>query len=106
MIVYSVAYSVPTEIVTDWEQFFLEEHLEEMVNSGHFTGYSFRKVLAAPDTKIITFIAEYYCKSVDDMKAYNELSAEALKAIVLEKFGDQFKAVRALFFVLSEKTLA
>ena len=43
-----------------WQQFFLDKHLDDVVNTGYFTGYSFRQLIDVDNGEEVTFISEYY----------------------------------------------
>ncbi len=100
MIIYSVSCTVSTHIAEDWFQFFKEKHLNDVINTGYFTHYSFRKIIENEVSDIVTFIAEYYCNSLEDLAAYNENAAPILKKEVNELFGGQYICSRQLYQVL------
>lgn len=99
MMIYSVSCTVNTEIAEAWQRFFLEKHLADVVNTGCFTKYSFRKK-ESDDTATTTFVSEYYYEKAEDLERYNQHYAPALKAEVGEKFAGQFECQRTLFQVI------
>lgn len=102
MIIYSVACQVDKDVAEKWEQYFIETHLDDVYNSGCFTGYSFRKETENVDGRI-NFVSEYYCTSMANMEEYNAKHAAALKQDIMDKFGGKFSASRRFFEVIGGK---
>ncbi len=96
MFIYSVSCTMPTEIAPKWEQFFLDKHLDDVVNTGYFTGYSFRKVVGVENTDEVTFVSEYYFNEMSDFENYNKNAASKLKTEVMELFEGKFRATRQI----------
>jgi len=104
MIVYQVNCYVKKEAAERWENYFVEEHLDDVLNTKCFTGYSFRK---GEETKEeILFSSEYYCESEEHLKKYNEKYAAALKVDAKSKFDGMFRAERRIYEIMSEQLSA
>ena len=84
----------------EWKDFFLNKHLKDVMDTGYFTSYAFRKEIKQKNQDSVTFIAEYSCKDLDSLSAYNKQEAPRLKQEVIEKFGGKFEAERVIYKVL------
>ena len=96
MIIYRVSCTMSKDIGKRWERFFIEKHLDDVVNTGYFTGYSFRKVIEMKATEEVTYVSEYFCPNMESLEAYNKTAAPALKKEVIELFDGKFRASREL----------
>ena len=101
MIAYCVSCTIDRSIASDWEKFFLEEHLDDVLHTGCFTDYSFRKELSESEEDKVTYIAEYYAANMENYQAYLEQFAPKLKKDVLDRFSGKFTASRQLLEILS-----
>lgn len=86
-----------------WEQYFLRVHLDDVLNTGCFTGYNFRKSLSSESTDRVVYISEYYCPSEEVLAQYNHTHAPALKQDIMDKFAGQFTASRTVYALLGQK---
>ena len=80
-----------------WKKFFLEKHLDDVVNTGCFTKWSFRKLIDDKERDKVTFVSEYHCKSMADFERYNINFAPALKAEVGELFKKGYTCQRSFY---------
>ena len=53
MIVYSVSCWVDDDQADDWEKYFLEEHIDDVLSTGCFGGYRFNKALESDQGKVL-----------------------------------------------------
>jgi hypothetical protein len=95
MIIYQVSCKVDLDFADRWEQYFRDVHLDDILDTGCFTSYSFRKALVNKKTAL--FVSEYYCNTEADLERYNAEFAEALKGDIIEHFTGQFTASRKVF---------
>lgn len=100
MIAYRVACTMDIALSKDWEKFFIEEHLADVIRTGYFTHYSFQKVLSEEPSQEVTYIAEYYAPNLTSLQTYNQNAASTLKQEVIDKFAGQFTAVRTISEVI------
>ncbi len=100
MIIYSVACTVSKEIAEDWKKLFLEKHLNDVVNTGCFKSWTFRKVISQVEVDTVTFVSEYLCENQETLDHYNQNFAAKLKAEVGELFGGKYTCKRTLFEVI------
>lgn len=101
MIIYSVTCKVDAASAKQWEDYFIATHLDDVKNTGCFTGYSFRKELS--EDADVVFVSEYYASSMVDLDRYNESFAHAMKQDILDKFSGQFTAIRRIYTQLIVK---
>lgn len=102
MIVYQVTCKVNNVVAERWEKYFVEHHLDDVLNTGCFTGYDFRKEKV--DDENILFSSEYYCRSKADLERYNKQFAAALKADINGKFSGQYDCRRHIYeSIISKK---
>ena len=97
MIIYNVACTMDKSISESWEKFFLEKHLDDVVNTGCFTKWSFRKLISDDETGKVTFVSEYHCPSMADFERYNANFAPGLKAEVGELFNSGYACERHFY---------
>lgn len=101
MIIYQVSCKVDLAVADRWEQYFRDVHLEDILDTGCFFGYSFRKELV--NKKNALFVSEYYCHTEADLTLYNTQFAEALKGDIIEHFEGKFTASRKVFREVTKK---
>jgi len=102
MIKYRVECKVQKVVAADWEEYFVETHLDDVLNTDCFTGYAFDKSIEKNEDTI-TFVSEYFCSSLDKLKEYNEKFAPIMKQDILSKFEGKFIARRSIFEVITKK---
>jgi|AntRauTorckE5430_2_1112549.scaffolds.fasta_scaffold07408_2 hypothetical protein len=101
MIVYQVNCKVDLAFADRWEEYFKDVHLDDILDTGCFTNYSFRKALVNKKTAL--FVAEYYCSTEADLVRYNAEFAEALKGDIIVHFEGKFKVTRNVFREVTKK---
>ena len=84
----------------EWERFFLDKHLDDVVNTGYFTGYSFQREVDSEEIEEVTFVSEYYCQSLEQLYLYNKNAAADLKKEVMDLFDGKFRAKREVLEVI------
>ena len=85
-----------------WEEFFLEKHIDDVLQTGCFTGYEFKKEIEQSEDTVL-YAAEYHCQSMEFLNTYNERFAKELKEDVLKRFSGKFTAQRSVFTVLGRE---
>ena len=100
MIIYSVACTISKEIEADWKKFFLEKHLDDVVNTGCFKSWQFRKIVSLEETETVTYVSEYLCENQETLDRYNQNFAANLKADVGQLFSGKYTCERTLFEVV------
>jgi len=93
--VYKVRCLVEQDVAEKWIRFFLDEHLQDVLNTGYFTKCKFFEV--ETNSKLTrTFCSEFYYEKEEDLVAYNTHAATALKTHTKQMFGDKFSCQREL----------
>ncbi len=103
MIIYSVTCIVEAAIATEWEQFFVEKHLDDLVETGYFTGYSFRKEIRADTPDKVHFTSDYFAPNLESLERYNQSAASALKQEVGELFGGKYTCSRKVYEEMAKR---
>ena len=99
MIIYNVTVKVTPAIAAEWVQWMKEEHMPELTGTGLFIDARLSRLLEQDESDGITYIAQYFCDSMDDYNDYIKEHAPAMREKGLKKFGDQFIAFRTLMQV-------
>jgi len=102
MIKYRVECKVQKAVAEEWEKYFVEVHLDDVLNTGCFTGYVFDKTIHN-DEDTVTFVSEYLCSSIEKLEEYNEKFASAIKKDVQTKFNGKFTCQRSIFELITKK---
>ncbi len=100
MYTYSVKSRVNNEVVTAWQKFFVEHHLQDLINTECFTHYQFRRS-EHEDPMSTYFIADYYFESMKDLERYESLFAKELKQDVRKRFAGKFHSERSIYRLLT-----
>lgn len=103
MIIYSVQCRVQSESAEAWERYFLDTHLDDVLNTGCFTSYVFKKEISDEANEML-FIADYYSPSQESLDTYNREFAAALKQDVMDHFSGKFTAQRQIFQLIGAST--
>ena len=90
--------------MSSWESFFLEHHLDDLVKTGCFTHYEFRKLIG-DDPMSTYFVADFYFETMEDLSRYNDEYAKALKHDVTKRFNAKFQFERSIYHILSKTIL-
>ncbi len=97
MIIYSVTCIVDANIAEAWEQFFVEKHLDDLVETGYFTGYSFRKIIDPETPDKISFTSEYFTPDLANLERYKQTAAASLKQEVSDLFKGKYSCSRKIY---------
>jgi len=100
MYIYCVKIRVNNEVVTAWESFFIDKHMDDLIKTGCFTHYEFCK-LQSDDPMSSHYITKYYYRASKDLERYIAQFAERLRKDVVSRFEGKFQASRELYEVLS-----
>lgn len=99
MIIYSVTCTVENSIAEEWEKFFIEKHLDDLVKTGYFTAYSFCKIVETSTHETSSFRSEYYAPDLEHLEQYRLGPAKALKQEVVDLFKGKFTCQRTVYEV-------
>jgi uncharacterized protein (UPF0305 family) len=97
MIIYSVTVSVEASSSLDWLTWMQNVHIPDVMNTGYFIEHHIQELLdPVPQPGMVTFNIQYHCKSMTDLKAYQEKESPWLQQEHNDKFKDRFVAFRTI----------
>ncbi len=99
MIIYNVTIKAMHEIAVEWLQWMKNEHIPEVMGTGQFTGYKLCRLLDHDDEEGVTYIAQYFCNSMEEYDQYIERYAPDMRQRGFDRFGNKFIAFRTLMQV-------
>ena len=99
MILYNVTTSLEPSIADEWVAFMLNHHMPEVVSTGCFIRSQLLRLLNEEDDGI-TYASQYYAISLDQLEAYQEHFAPALRAEMETKFSGQYVSFRTVLEVV------
>jgi hypothetical protein len=97
MIIYNVSVHVEDAIHDEWLVWMKTKHLPDVMQTGMFVEYKMAKLLTRQEDETgITYIIQYYAKTMQDYETYVAEYAPALKAETAKRYGDKILAFRTL----------
>lgn len=96
MIIYNVTLKLAHEIVDEWVAWMKETHMPELMQTGLFTENRLYRLLEQDEEDGVTYIAQYYCSSMNEYRQYIAQHAPAMREKGLNKFGNKFIAFRTV----------
>ena len=100
MIVYNVTAKVDKDAAGAWVKWMSEEHIPQLLDTGLFTETKLCKLLEQDETEGITFVAQYYCKNMEQYNRYIDEYAVIMRGRALQAFGNKFTAFRTLMEII------
>lgn len=97
-VIYNVTVSVDYDVAEHWLEWMKEEHIPEVMETGHFIESKISKVVGHEDGGL-TYAIQYLCQNMEVYEAYQANFAPTLQAKHTEKFGSQTVAFRTLLHV-------
>ena len=99
MILYNVTSSLDAAIADEWVAFMRDTHMPEVVATGCFIKSQLLRLLDEEEGGI-TYAAQYYAISLEQLEAYQEHFAPALRTDMDQRFGGRFAAFRTVLEVV------
>lgn len=96
MIIYNITLKVEADSAEDWVKWMKEEHMPELKATGLFTDYKLCRLLEQDELEGVTFVAQYFCNTIDDYNNYIDNYAQAMREKGFQKFGNKFVAFRTV----------
>ena len=96
MVLYNVTVKIDKSAENEWLQYMKNEHIPDVMATGHFTGYRMSKLLGQPDDDDPTYVFQYECESLHKLNHYQLHFSPALQEEVQKKFKDRFVAFRTV----------
>jgi hypothetical protein len=101
MILYNVTVGIDKGIEEEWIHWMKNFHIPAVLNTGHFTGYKFYKVLSHEDEGTSSYCIQYFTPSIVEFNLYLEKHAHAL----LEEHRFAFMDRHVVFNTLLEEVV-
>ena len=99
MILYNVTSSLDPEIADEWLAFMRDTHMPDVLGTGCFLRYQLCRMLNEEDGGI-TYAAQYYCISLEQLDAYQTHFAPGLRADMEKRFGGKYASFRTVLEVV------
>lgn len=101
MFIYNVTTQMPGNMQDEWLRWMREEHIPELLSTGHFTHHRLVRLLEPNEPGMATFAVQYFCNSLVQYEYYIQSAAPALRQKALEKWGDSILSFRTLMEVIN-----
>ncbi len=100
MILYNVTSALDAAIAEEWVAFMRDTHMPEVVGTGCFIKSQLLRLLDEEDGGH-TYAAQYYAVSQEQLEAYQQHFAPALRAEMEKRFGGKYAAFRTVLEVVA-----
>lgn len=99
MILYNVTSSIESTAADAWLDFMRSTHMPEVMETGFFIKSQLCRLLNEEEGGI-TYAAQYYCLSLEQLEEYQRLCAPALRADLEARFAGQYVSFRTVLEVV------
>ncbi|AHJ95845.1 DUF4286 family protein [Hymenobacter swuensis] len=99
MILYNVTTSLDPEIEEQWVSFMRDTHIPEVMATGFFIKSQLCRLLNEEDNGV-TYAAQYYCVSLNQLEEYQEVAAPALREAVEKHFSGRYASFRTMLEIV------
>ena len=96
MLLYNVTVGIDRDAEAEWLQYMREKHIQEVLNTGLFTGHKMYKVLHDQEDGTISYSIQYFARSIEDIQQYLEVFAPVLIEQHRKRFEHRHVAFRTL----------
>ena len=101
MVLYNVTVSVSEESANDWVKYMMEEHIPDVLATGHFRDFRLCHVQGEAQGGV-TFAVQYMARSVEAFEAYQKDHAPALQTEHQAKWGSKATGFRTVLPLIAE----
>lgn len=101
MVLYNVTVSVSQEHANDWVKFMMEEHIPEVLATGHFRDFRLCHVQGEAEGGV-TFAVQYMARDAQSLETYQKEHAPAIQASHQTKWGSHAVAFRTVLPLIAE----
>ncbi|MCD8417092.1 DUF4286 family protein [Tenacibaculum finnmarkense genomovar finnmarkense] len=101
MYIYNVTINIDQSVHQEW-LVWIENHIPEVLNTGHFLSAKLTAVLVEEEMGGATYSVQYTAKTRENLDAYYNNHADELRAASFKKFGDKMLAFRTELQVINE----
>ena len=95
MILYNVTSSLEPSIADQWLDYMRATHMPEVMETGFFIKSQLLRLLNEEDDGI-TYAAQYYCLSLEQLEEYQTICAPSLRADMEQHFGGKYVSFRTV----------
>jgi hypothetical protein len=99
MILYNVTSSLDPAIADEWVNYMRDHHMADVVGTGCFVRSQLLRLLNEEDDGV-TYAAQYYAISLDQLEAYQQHFAPELRAEMDRKFAGKYHSFRTVLEVV------
>ena len=99
MILYNVTTSIEPAVAAEWLDYMRSTHMPEVMETGFFIKSQLLRLLNEEEGGI-TYAAQYYCISLEQLEEYQTLCAPALRADMDKRFAGQYASFRTTLEVM------
>ena len=99
MILYNVTSSIDPEVADEWLDFMRDTHMPEVMETGFFLKSQLCRLLNEENDGI-TYAAQYYCLSLEQLEQYQQVCAPALRASMDARFSGKYMSFRTVLEVM------
>ena len=99
MILYNVTSSIEPTVAEKWLDYMRSTHIPEVMDTGFFLKSQLCRLLNEEDDGI-TYAAQYYCLSLEQLEEYQTLCAPALRADMEAHFAGKCVSFRTVLEVV------
>ncbi|RZK20745.1 MAG: DUF4286 family protein [Hymenobacter sp.] len=99
MILYNVTTSLEPQIADEWVAYMLGHHMADVVGTGCFIRSQLLRLLNEEDNGI-TYAAQYFAVSIEQLDAYQEHFAPTLREEMDKKFKGNYVSFRTVLEVV------
>jgi len=100
MIIYNVTLKAEQDIADAWVQWMKTEHMPDLMDTGLFADCRLCRLLEQDETDGVTFVAQYFCDSMEQYNHYIDKYAEAMRGKFFKLFGSKVVAFRTLMEII------
>jgi hypothetical protein len=99
MILYNVTSSIEPAAAEDWLDYMRSTHMPEVMETGFFIKSQLCRLLNEEEGGI-TYAAQYYCLSLEQLEEYQAICAPALRADMEKHFAGKYVSFRTVLEVV------
>ncbi len=99
MILYNVTSSIEPAVADEWLNYMRSSHMPEVMETGFFIKSQLCRLLNEENDGV-TYAAQYYCLSLEQLDEYQTLCAPALRADLDAHFAGKYVSFRTVLEVV------
>lgn len=99
MLLYNVTVGIDQGSEEEWLRYMREKYIQDVLNTGLFTGHKMYKVLHDQEDGTISYSIQYFARNIEDVQQYLETFAPA----IIEAHRNRFKNRHVTFMTLLDE---